>query len=105
MATRALRSLLDRASDIASRFVSIVSGRNRLSITRDGPTRPQMEHELRSAGRIQQSSILAGTKARFLQIADDYGWINPHLRIRVAWNGVVEVDREPSDPAWRKWLP
>ena len=51
------------------------------------------------------SSMLAGAKSRFLQIAEDYGWVNPHLRIHVEWNGVVEVDREPSDSAWQKWPP
>jgi hypothetical protein len=49
------------------------------------------------------SSILADAEARFLQIADDFGWVNPHLRIRVAWNGVERVNREPSAPAWEKW--
>ena len=50
-------------------------------------------------------SILADAESRFLQIADDFAWLNPHLRIRVKWNGVVRVDREPSNPAWKKWRP
>jgi hypothetical protein len=50
-------------------------------------------------------SILEGAKARFLQIADDFGWLNPHLRIRVRWDGVEHVDRMPSNPAWEKWPP
>ena len=48
-------------------------------------------------------SILTDAEPRFLQIADGFGWLNPHLRIRVAWNGAVRVDREPSAPAWKKW--
>jgi DNA topoisomerase VI subunit B len=48
-------------------------------------------------------SILADAKARFLQIADDFGWINPHLRIWVSWDGVARVKREPSNLAWAKW--
>ena len=48
-------------------------------------------------------SILTDAKSRFFQIADDFGWLNPHLRIRVEWDGDVEVDREPSAPAWKKW--
>jgi hypothetical protein len=51
------------------------------------------------------SSILAAAESRFLQIADDFAWINPHLRIRVEWNGSTRVDRKPSNPAWKKWLP
>jgi DNA topoisomerase VI subunit B len=50
-------------------------------------------------------SILVDAERRFLQIADDFGWLNPHLRIRVAWNGVTRVDRAPSNPAWKKWRP
>ena len=48
-------------------------------------------------------SILADAKPRFLQIADDFGWLNPHLRIRVEWDDEVLVDRGPSAPAWEKW--
>jgi hypothetical protein len=48
-------------------------------------------------------SIVAAAEARFLQIADDFGWINPHLRIRVSWNGLERVNRDPSDLAWEKW--
>src|SRR5262249_24536030 len=49
------------------------------------------------------SSILAGSGSHFLQIADDFGWLNPHLRVRVEWNGAERVNREPSAPAWEKW--
>jgi hypothetical protein len=51
------------------------------------------------------SSILAAAEQRFLQIADDFGWLNPHLRIRVKWNGVERVNRMPSNLAWEKWRP
>ncbi len=49
-------------------------------------------------------SILADAKGRFLQIADDYAWLNPHLTISVEWSG----DRhtiEATDPDWKKWGP
>jgi DNA topoisomerase VI subunit B len=48
-------------------------------------------------------SVLADAKPRFLQIADNFGWLNPHLSIRVEWDGEVWVDRKASDPMWRKW--
>jgi hypothetical protein len=50
-------------------------------------------------------SILAAAKTRFLQIADDLAWINPHLGIKVEWGGATEVDRAPSNPSWKKWRP
>jgi hypothetical protein len=51
------------------------------------------------------SSILADAEQRFLQIADDFGWLNPHLRIWVKWNGIERVDRMPSNLVWQKWPP
>jgi hypothetical protein len=49
------------------------------------------------------SSILANAKARFLQIADDFAWLNPHLAITAIWDSEICVDRKPSDPSWQKW--
>jgi DNA topoisomerase VI subunit B len=49
------------------------------------------------------SSILELAKERFLQIADDFAWLNPHTSIRVEWDDVVCVDHRRSDPAWQKW--
>ncbi len=49
-------------------------------------------------------SILTDAKDRFLQIADDYAWLNPHLSMVIDWFG----DRrtiEATDPAWQKWGP
>jgi DNA topoisomerase VI subunit B len=50
-------------------------------------------------------SILTGAKARFLQIADDFSWLNPHLSLRVDWFGERAVEVEASDASWRKWKP
>jgi DNA topoisomerase VI subunit B len=44
------------------------------------------------------SSELVDAKSRFLQIADDFSWLNPHASICVEWDGVVPIDRSPSDP-------
>ena len=41
---------------------------------------------------------------RFLQIATQYAWLNPHLSITVDWPGECTTI-EPTDAAWRKWLP
>jgi hypothetical protein len=50
-------------------------------------------------------SILAEAKSRFVQIAEDFTWLNPHARLRLIWDGVVEVEADRSDSGWRKWRP
>jgi hypothetical protein len=50
-------------------------------------------------------SILMAARSRFLQIADDFAWLNPHLGLRVEWDGERCIDVTASDPGWRKWLP
>ena len=48
-------------------------------------------------------SILRDAMERFLQIAEDFAWLNPHLRIIARWDNHLFVDRQPSDPVWEKW--
>ena len=50
-------------------------------------------------------SKLAEVKPRFLQMAEDFGWLNPHLTLSVTWNGDSLVDFKASDPHWVKWRP
>lgn len=53
---------------------------------------------------VSACSILEGAKGRFLQIVDDYTWLNPHLTLSVDWYG--DVNRVAStDAKWPKWLP
>lgn len=47
---------------------------------------------------------LAESKARFLQLALNYTWLNPHLTLEVDWYGDHTVI-EATVPAWAKWLP
>lgn len=54
---------------------------------------------------VSACSILAAAKDRFLQIADDYTWLNPHLTLTVR-----AFDEEPrrvdaTAPRWKKWGP
>jgi hypothetical protein len=42
---------------------------------------------------------------RFLALAEAYGWLNPHLTLRVSWYGKVVIDVRASSPTWDKWLP
>src|SRR5262249_44771329 len=32
-------------------------------------------------------SILDSARTQFLQIAEDYAWLNPHLSLSIIWNG------------------
>jgi DNA topoisomerase VI subunit B len=49
-------------------------------------------------------STLAEAKARFLQLADDFTWLNPHLSLSVEWFG-HSTKVEATTPNWTKWLP
>ena len=76
---------------------------------------PVLAHETEAAeeenGTIVQvhwpdsaSSNLIDAEARFLQIADDYAWLNPHLSMEIEWFGERRVVRA-TNPAWQKWKP
>jgi hypothetical protein len=49
--------------------------------------------------------IVARSRDEFLTLAESYAWLNPHLTLRVSWNGEVKIDIKASNPAWPKWLP
>jgi hypothetical protein len=38
-------------------------------------------------------------------MAEDFGWLNPHLSLSVTWNGERCVDFRASDLSWSKWRP
>lgn len=44
------------------------------------------------------------TGTRFLQMADDFAWLNPHLSITANWFG-QKVGTKATDPTWAKWGP
>jgi DNA topoisomerase VI subunit B len=53
---------------------------------------------------------LDDAKAQFLQIAEDFTWVNPHLTLLLGWTS--QDDDDPcskwltaSNPAWTKWRP
>ena len=78
---------------------------------------PKIEHT------TKKSSVKIGTKitvtlpsvhlpdwpywaqTRFLRLAGAYAWLNPHLTLRLSWNGKNKIDAVASDPTWSKWLP
>src|SRR4029077_11890811 len=45
------------------------------------------------------------SKPYFLELAEAYAWFNPHLSLRVSWNGEVKIEIEASNLTWNKWLP
>ena len=51
------------------------------------------------------SSMLDLPEDRFLQIAGDFTWLNPHLTLTVDLFGERALKASASDPAWRKWKP
>jgi DNA topoisomerase VI subunit B len=50
------------------------------------------------------SSILQDARSRFLQIAADYTFLNPHLTLSVDWFGEAS-GIGANNPGWKKWLP
>jgi DNA topoisomerase VI subunit B len=50
------------------------------------------------------SSIIFGSRSRFLQIAESYVWMNPHMTLTVVWNG-NETRYTATAPDWAKWSP
>jgi hypothetical protein len=49
-------------------------------------------------------SILVDAKAQFLQVADAFTWLNPHLTLTTDWIG-ERTAVEATIPAWDKWKP
>src|SRR4029077_16270095 len=50
-------------------------------------------------------SKLDQAKAHFLQMAEDFGWLNPHLSLSVSWRGKRCSDYKASNLTWSKWCP
>ncbi|MFH1922442.1 MAG: hypothetical protein ABIP48_21485 [Planctomycetota bacterium] len=50
------------------------------------------------------ASILADAKAQFLQLADDFTFLNPHLALSMDWFG-ERMRTAATTLGWKKWLP
>lgn len=78
---------------------------------------PVIQHAVQQGGRKKGTlvrvewpdsacSILDGAKGEFLQIASDYCWLNPHLKLTIKWSGdSLTRTIEATRPDWVKWLP
>jgi DNA topoisomerase VI subunit B len=51
------------------------------------------------------SSILDGAKRDFLQLADTFTWLNPHLSLALIWNGERVLTAKSTLPDWTRWRP
>jgi Histidine kinase-, DNA gyrase B-, and HSP90-like ATPase len=62
----------------------------------------EVDRYLQEIGVRQRPETAA---SRFLQLAESYAWLNPHLTLGITWNGECLVDVKASDSSWSKWLP
>jgi DNA topoisomerase VI subunit B len=75
------------------------------------PTHTQTRSPVKNGTRITvqwpvcASTQLQATKPRFVQIAEDYATLNPHLSITLGWDGHKEANVTAADQEWPKWLP
>jgi hypothetical protein len=75
------------------------------AITRElAPSRRTIGTAVRVRWPNLASSILAEARPRFLQIADDFAWLNPHLTLAVDWFGERSCTAATA-PDWQKWRP
>jgi Histidine kinase-, DNA gyrase B-, and HSP90-like ATPase len=50
-------------------------------------------------------SILDRAKRDFLQLAETFTWLNPHLSLTLTWNGERVLTAESTSPRWTRWGP
>jgi DNA topoisomerase VI subunit B len=53
----------------------------------------------------REVDFVQNSERAFLELAEAYAWLNPHLSLRVSWNGERRIDLKASNPTWAKWLP
>jgi DNA topoisomerase VI subunit B len=53
---------------------------------------------------VSPRSNLHEAKVRFLQVAEEYAWLNPHLTIGLNWFG-NRISITSTNPSWAKWKP
>ena len=52
-----------------------------------------------------RNDLIETAKDDFLRLALSYVWLNPHLTMRLSWNGEQLFNVKASDRSWRKWFP
>jgi DNA topoisomerase VI subunit B len=79
---------------------------------------PRIEHTIGFSRIVQGTRIIVNLpdprgseywieerNRKFLELAEAYVWLNPHLALVVKWNGKIKINATPSDSAWAKWSP
>jgi DNA topoisomerase VI subunit B len=51
------------------------------------------------------TTLLDYAKTHFIELAEAYVWVNPHLSLRGTWCGKALLSVKASNPTWRKWGP
>jgi DNA topoisomerase VI subunit B len=69
----------------------------------EGPAQPGTK--IRIVWPDSARSLLEAAKPRFLQISEDFAFLNPHLTLSVRWGKEKVVRAEAACPGWKKWLP
>ncbi len=57
------------------------------------------------AGYYGHDNLFEFNKTRLIQLATAFTWVNPHLSLRLIWNGHQILDAKATDPNWQKWMP
>jgi DNA topoisomerase VI subunit B len=68
------------------------------------PWRDLSEAEFDDEDDEDSPRSIGDAKSRFLQIASDYAWLNPHLALSLDWFG-ERTSTAATDAAWSKWKP
>ena len=53
---------------------------------------------------LDSARLLTDARGRFLQLAGDFAWLNPHMTLSVDWYGEHQ-HFEATNPDWKKWKP
>jgi hypothetical protein len=55
--------------------------------------------------KFYDRTLLDWAKDDFINLAEAYAWLNPHLTLRGTWHGKEFINVRASDSAWKKWGP
>jgi hypothetical protein len=52
-----------------------------------------------------RDNLFEYNKTRLVKLVTAFTWVNPHLSLRLIWNGHEILDAKATDPHWQKWMP
>jgi len=74
-------------------------------ITRSERTSPAVGTKVTVRLPYGHGNLFEYNKTRLIQLATAFTWVNPHLSLRLIWNGQQILDAKATDPNWQKWMP